>query len=384
MLLLLAAARAQILPMLGTDSTLDIACWNMEWFGDASNGPANDGLQFSNAQKILYQTGIDVWAVEEMSNETYFSNLSSQLPDYGSVNSTFSWTQKMALFWNKNRFSLLSSQHILTDKNYDFASRPPLLAVLQTKADTGLFYTDTLYVIVVHLKANSESDFNGRLQSYNRRKNSAGWLKNYVETNLTGKKYLIIGDWNDDLNTSIFDNTYETPFKNLLDAGYTFVTKPLSDAGKKTHTLGRMIDHILVSQEMKSFYVENSAAVFDNPGAYILNYSSTTSDHYPVYAQFRNNKKPAGPGLMAGEINPDASSPINVFPNPASNLLHVEGVSNSYQSLKIVDWLGKEWMRMNADKLHVADISSLPAGSYLLVAEGENADRRFVRFVVQK
>ena len=29
-------------PKIGTDSTLDVATWNIEWFGDSLNGPSNE------------------------------------------------------------------------------------------------------------------------------------------------------------------------------------------------------------------------------------------------------------------------------------------------------------------------------------------------------
>src|SRR6266542_1345182 len=44
--------RFATIPPQGTATSLDIGNWNIEWFGDPSNGPANDALQESNVKDV--------------------------------------------------------------------------------------------------------------------------------------------------------------------------------------------------------------------------------------------------------------------------------------------------------------------------------------------
>jgi len=242
----------QNIPKIGNDTILDIGEWNIEWFGDTGYGPTDETLQFNNVKAVIEKTDLDVLALEEMSNPASFISLTNSLPNYSSVNSTFSQTQKMCLFYKKNMFNFINAEHILASSNYDFASRQPLMVSLATKGDS--LNIDTMYFVVVHLKANSDATAARKLESYNRRKRASDALKIYIETTLLNKKYFILGDWNDRLDYSIHNGIDTTPFKQLLDAKYNFTTKPLADAGKSSYAfINGFIDHMLISPRLDSF-----------------------------------------------------------------------------------------------------------------------------------
>lgn len=198
-------------PKLGNDTLLDVATWNVEWLGESGYGPTDENLQYNNVKNLIAQTDFDVIALEEMSNGNTFFNLSDFLfSKYGALNSTFQATQKMCFFYKKSMFEIipsLSKNVLLQYANYEFATRPPLQVALQT---IGGDKTDTLYFIVVHMKANT-GNTTAKQESYNRRKAAADYLKTYIEQDLKDKKCIVLGDWNDDLNKSIFNNT-QTPY----------------------------------------------------------------------------------------------------------------------------------------------------------------------------
>lgn len=330
-------ANAQV-PKLGNDSLLDICTWNVEWLGSTSGGPTNEALQYANVKELITKTGFDVLALQEMSNNTTFDNLLGDLnTTYDGINSTFSATQKMAFIYKKSMFTPIISEckNILTQyASGAFATRPPLQVVLQTK---GGNITDTLYFIIVHFKAHTGDDTE-KADSYNKRTQAAGYIQTYIEQTLAGKKVIILGDWNDDLQFSIHNNM-PTPFKPQLDAGYFFPTKQLTDAGYSSYAFGgKMIDHIMVNKGIESFYVTASSRVFDNAGNYISNYSNTTSDHYPVYAFF-NWKKLTNNTPLPNTVNEIAGVETTIFPNPANDNISVEG---DYTSLSIFDLMGRE------------------------------------------
>lgn len=313
----LNSVAAQNFPKLGNDTLLDVACWNIEWFGDTGNGPSDETTQFNNVKALLDKTELDVLGLCEISNLTSYNNLSTQLSSkYETYISTFSATQKMALYWRKNMFDVIGFEtlNILASENYTFASRPPLQVCLKTKTGNKI---DTIYFITVHLKAISDLD------SYNRRKAASALLKSYVESALKGKKYIILGDWNDDLDASTYQSA-ETPFKNFLDAKYTFPSKELTDAGKSSYAFNtNMIDHIMNSKTLDSFYVKGSARVFDNAATYAVNFSNTTSDHWPVYA-FYDWKKLTTLTIPIGNESYERLAEVKVWPNPFSNKITIQ------------------------------------------------------------
>lgn len=308
---------AQNFPKLGNDTLLDVACWNVEWFGDTGNGPSDETTQFNNVKTLLDKTELDIWGLSEVSNLTSYNTLSTQLSaKYETYISTFSATQKMALYWRKSMFDVIGveTQNILTGENFTFASRPPLQVCLKTKTGNKV---DTIYFIVVHLKAISDVD------SYNRRKAASALLKTYVETSLKGKKFIILGDWNDDLDASTYQSA-ETPFKNFLDAKYTFPSKELTDAGKSSYAFNvNMIDHIMNSKTLDSFYLKGTARVFDNAATYVSNFSNNTSDHWPVYALYDWKKLTTIAIPIGGETIANNET-ISIYPNPFSNQISIK------------------------------------------------------------
>ena len=370
----------QNVPKIGNDTLLDVGTWNIEWFGDNSSGPTDETLQFNNVKAVIEKTDLDIWALEEMSNPASFISLTNSLPNYSSVNSTFSQTQKMCFLYKKSMFNFINAEHILAVSNYDFASRQPLMVTLATKGDS--LNIDTMYFIVVHLKANSDATATAKLESYNRRKRAANALKVFIETTLQNKKYFILGDWNDRLDFSIHNGIDTTPFKQLLDAKYNFATKPLADAGKRSYAFSDgFIDHIMLSPRMDSFFVKQSAGVLDNLGQFITNFSNSTSDHYPIYGRFLMNKKkyvipidtvPNDTIIKdtshVAVFNIKAKNKINIYPNPATEKIAIEynGLDKEF-SIELFDFSGKlvETKTMNL-AISEIDISKFTKGFYTL------------------
>lgn len=384
LLLLPSILFGQVIPKYGSDTLLDIGTWNIEWFGDLTNGPSDEIQQFDNVKNIINKTDIDIWGIEEMSNTTSFNSLVTALPLYGGVNSTFSLTQKMCLLYKKSMFNLISAEQILTTSNYDFASRPPLLVRLSTKGDS--INIDTLFVIVVHLKANSESNSTGKLESYNRRKRAADALKIYIESTLVNKKYIVLGDWNDRLDFSIHNGIDTTPFKQLLNANYNFITKPLAEAGKRSYAFSDgFIDHIMVSPTIDSFYVKQSTTVLDNLGQFVNNYSNTTSDHYPVFGRFLFNKiKYTTPidtiptdtikdtSITSIDYNIKSINNFTVYPNPFENCFTIKTENLNNDLVEIYSPIGNliysKQLNKNETEINLKDFQS---GLYIICFKGK-------------
>jgi endonuclease/exonuclease/phosphatase family metal-dependent hydrolase len=280
---------AVTIPAKGTATTLDIGNWNLEWFGDTSNGPTNESLQQSNVRDVLSGTDLDIWGLEEVVSTTAFNNVKAQLPGYAgfladdatvtSGKSYYSTSeQKVGILYKTSIASVLSARIILTANDYDFAGRPPLEVKLHVSLNG---HTEDIVVIVLHMKAFNDTT------SWQRRVNAGTALKSYLDSTYPTTKVLVLGDWNDDLDTSITSGK-ATPYANFLSdsADYTFPTKALTDAHiSTTASYPDAIDHQLLTNDMVPYYISGSAQAY-RVDSYISNYSTTTTDHFPVLSRY--------------------------------------------------------------------------------------------------
>ncbi|MER3465034.1 MAG: hypothetical protein C4329_12095 [Chitinophagaceae bacterium] len=96
-------------------NTLTVASWNIEWFGSASNGPADDNLQEANVKTVLRYLNADIYGLVEVVDTMRFrrvvdslgTNYKYVIADFCSNNTTGtgnSWLtgQKEAYIYNKN------------------------------------------------------------------------------------------------------------------------------------------------------------------------------------------------------------------------------------------------------------------------------------------
>jgi endonuclease/exonuclease/phosphatase family metal-dependent hydrolase len=280
---------AVTIPAQGTATTVDFGCWNIEWFGSTSNGPTNETLQLQNVRDVILGSDLDIWGVEEVVSATSFNNLKSQLPGYAgfisndpSVTSGSSYytssEQKLGILYKTSVASVQSARLILTAYDSDFAGRPPLEVKMRVTLN-GV--ARDIVVIVLHAKAFNDST------SWQRRLNASNALKSYLDSTYPTAQVVVLGDWNDDVDTSITSGK-ASPYKNFVDDSldYTFPTKALSDARiSSTANYPDTIDHHLATNDLMARYVAGSAKVY-RVDTYISNYSNTTTDHFPVITRY--------------------------------------------------------------------------------------------------
>jgi hypothetical protein len=134
---------------------------------------------------------------------------------------------------------------------------------------------------VLHAKAFNDD------ASWQKRLNASNALKSYLDTTYPTQKVIVVGDFNDDVDTSITAGK-PSPYQNFVDdaADYAFPTKALSLAGiSSTVSYTDMIDHHLNTNEFTAAYVASSAEVY-RVDTYVADYANTTSDHYPVLSRY--------------------------------------------------------------------------------------------------
>jgi len=364
---LVAPVVGQTVPAKGTAATLDIATWNIEWFG-ASNGPSNDALQRDNVRAVIEQANIDLWAVQEIADPNDFNVLLSELgTGFDGVLATESSQQRIGFIYKTDAIQNVVTGHILTQFGFDFATRPPL----QLEADVVLPDTTVrVTFITVHMKAF------GDLDSYNRRVDASNRLKNNIDFLRPNDPIVVLGDMNDELLRSIAGGR-TSPYQNFVDdtAAYAFLTLPLDQqnidtfCGNSSCSTGSTLDHILITDELFSAYEASSSARFEELLTSITGYTASTSDHLPVFARF---DFATGTAVEASEIPSAMVAPA--YPNPfhARTTLTYTLSRPGPVEVAVFDLLGRrvatlaEGKRPPGRHRIVWEADTLPPGMYLL------------------
>jgi len=280
----LASAQIASTQQLPQDQTLEVVTWNLEWFGSTSYGPADENLQLQNVVKVLDSLKADIYALQEVSDQQSVDQIVSHLslPSYhGFVADYITYNQKMAFIYNTETVDSLTSGAITESMNdYYWASRLPFQFTFKVHINGE---TANIMAVDIHAKANTGD----QSLSYRRRIEAAESIYQYFQNNRPDTRIIMLGDYNDDMDVSIF-NDQPTPYQLFLDdtQHYKVVTKALTDDGKSSNVYyDNMIDHITISNELFNRYIDGSEAVF-MADDWIASYSSTTSDHRPVWTRF--------------------------------------------------------------------------------------------------
>lgn len=274
------------------DPTLETVTWNLNWYGDGTygsgggNGPANEHQQTANIIQVTDSLKADLYAFQEVYGQKALNDITENMSGYrGFIADHIDWVQKTAFVYNTNTIDSLSAGAITEGQSDNaWAGRFPLYFQFTYSFEES---SHQFYAIVIHAKAFDDQE------SYERRKTAAQDLYDYLVDNKPEANIIFLGDYNDDVDESIYEpnsgEPAETPYLPFVDNSDHFqvITEVLSNEGKSS-TVGYpdMIDHITMSDELYSLYVDGSAAVFQFKDNFISDYPETTSDHYPVWAKF--------------------------------------------------------------------------------------------------
>ncbi len=291
--------------------TLEVVNWNLNWFGSPAFGPSNDNQQEQNVKTILQNTGADIYGFLEVVDTVRLGNVVRQLPggysyvvsNFGSYTNTtetritpLSEAQKLAFVYKTAMFSNVTTTALLSKgintaadvssasyNNWSGGRYPFMMSANVTLNDV----TKNVKFILIHAKANTSPT----IQSYNRRKAGADSLYALLNTSYATDNIIMLGDFNDDLDQTITAGITPaiTSYISFVNdsVNYPSVTLPLSRAGKKsTVSYNDIIDHVILSNEMRANYMNNTANILTDVAMLVSSYGSTTTDHYPVFTRY--------------------------------------------------------------------------------------------------
>lgn len=315
-------------------NTLEVVNWNVEWFGSPTMGPTNDQQQDTNVRTIFSSLNADVYALAEIVDTTRLRTLVAAMPgyayrvaDFGSYadnrqDADYATAQKLAFIYRTSvvtnpQFTALfrcTEAQNCPEFNYWSSGRFPFVMTANVTLNN---VTKQVSFVLIHAKANTSPT----ATSYARRKNGADGLKAKLDADYPTANVVILGDFNDDLDQTITagvtpNTTSYSAFTNDA-ANYPALTLPLSLAGKKsTVSYNDVIDHVVVSNEMNTYYIPASAEIQAQVAGLVSNYANTTSDHYPVLTRFSFAQPTATSGARTAQLA--------LYPNPVSKSIRVE------------------------------------------------------------
>lgn len=350
------------------DKTLDIATWNVAWFGDETNSPAagkidSDAIQKEAVKKVLQTLDADIYAVEEVSDDALLAQMVSEMNDYSFVlseassypNDNSGPKQKVGFIYKNKTVEAVSTKVLLStihpyynggdisalanypdaDKTRFFASgRLPFMLTANVTIEGT---KKQINIIDLHARANTSGDAQGK---YDMRKFDVEVLKDTLDTQYPNANLIMLGDYNDDVDQTVSDITatnssYESYVSDA--ANYTIPTKELSEAGFRSYvTYENMIDHIMLSNELANLYIPQSARVHYE--FYSSDYTKTASDHFPVSVRLQLTPLSIGDFVVTnvtcnGENNGAASISTSGGISPYSYLWSTNATTNTVENL---------------------------------------------------
>ncbi len=362
----------QSIPTRGTGHTLEVATWNLEFFGDPNQKPPDDERVLDKVEEVIRGAQIDLWALQEIREPSFFYRLLDSLgSDYAGQLGPDTYLRLGFVYRTEVLQNVQPVQQILQTQSADFAGRPPL------RLDARVVLPDTSFeatFINVHMKARSDA------ASYEKRRRAAQALKTYIDVFLTSRAVVLLGDFNDELEQSIYAGK-PSPYQPLVadslpspDPQYYFFPTLFPERSGAWTLCGwqSFIDHIAVTDELKPLYEPGSAAPFTELLSAIPGYCSVVSDHLPVYARFR---RPTSTDI---EIDPLLHPHLQVYPIPFDGELTVEVVGRIGEVLRLelFDLLGrkvteKELLGFVSGPIHWEVGRGLAPGLYFLRITGE-------------
>jgi endonuclease/exonuclease/phosphatase family metal-dependent hydrolase len=351
--------------------TLDVVTWNIEWFGAAGNGPDDIELQLNNVKTVITTLDADIYAFQEISNPTQFATLINELQDYRGFTADFSQSQKTAYLFKSATIDSLSSGLVGTESGMvtsDWANgRFPLMFHFNANIEG---HEREIFAFNIHAKAFADQP------SYDQRLNASAQMKNYLDNVHQSDRVIFLGDYNDDVTTSTFDNL-PSPYQNFSDdQNYKVITKTLSERGFTSYTSISMIDHITINSNLFEEYMDGTERV-ENP-SYIGSYLSTTSDHFPVWTRFIFDTSVSTEDDFY--TTPSTLSLSQNYPNPfnPSTIISYQLPNNTDVRLDVYDVMGRRvatlvnGMQSAGEQNITFDATNLASGIYIYRLQAGN------------
>ena len=306
----IALPQISTIPPFGTDSTLDIATWNIEHF------PKNGTSTINYVSQILQQLDLDVVALQEIDDTVSFKQILNDLPDYQFYCKS-SYYGGLAYLYKKDIISINALYEIYTTSPYwsPFPRAPQVMDMS--------YLGNSVFIFDNHFKCCGDGilDLTNTGDEETRRFRASNYIKEYIDTYLPDNNVIFVGDLNDILT----DQTANNVFINLINdtEGYRFADMDIAQ-GSSSHwsypSWPSHLDHVLITNELfDEFQQPGSEIKAIKIDEYLTNgwyeYDNNVSDHRPVAIKFK----------MSSTLGFEEIAGHDLFtcnPNPATDVIN--------------------------------------------------------------
>ena len=297
----------------GSENSLDIATWNIEWF------PKNGQASVEYVTQIIQHLDLDILAMQELDNIDMFNQMLNELTDYTGYYES-AWFAGLAYIYKTDVVQINDIYEIYTTSPYWSAfPRSPMVMDMT-------FMGENYFIINNHFKCCGDGNLNMNDESdeEKRRYNAVNFLKEYIDTYLYDKNVIVLGDLNDDIAESSQNNV----FQNILNdtQNYFFIDYNIATGNSSNWSYPSWpshLDHILITNELFDD-LENSVTLTIKVDEYLAGgwneYDYNISDHRPVGISFDLNSS------IVGDLNNDNSVNILDIVILVNHILDIETI----------------------------------------------------------
>ena len=273
------------------DSTFSVVTWNVEYF-------PKQGVHTINLMaEMIVDLNVDVFGLQEITSTFYFNQLIDKINDLDSLNqwigfrSGYGDYQELAYVISISSVNILDQPYlILNEYDHYFAYREPYVVKVS-------YMNHEFIIINNHFKCCGDGvlDFDNESDEEKRRYNASNLLKEYIDTNLSDKNVIVLGDLNDDIAESPQNNV----FQMILDdtENYLFVDLEIANgkiSGWSYPSWPSHLDHIIITNEL---FGEFNNAIY----VQTLQLEESLNGEWNEYDQYISDHRPVGLHLV---INP--------------------------------------------------------------------------------
>lgn len=293
----------------GTDSTFDIATWNIEHF------PKNGQATINYVTDIIYALDLDYIAIQEVDKPDKFEIFVDQLEGYEGFYQDNPYA-RLGVIYKTDVLTVNSIHELFTAPAYWSAfPRAPLVMDVE--------FMGARYILINnHWKCCGDNylDLNNPNDEEYRRRQASIHLKDFIDNTYPDANVILLGDLNDDITDPEPHNVFQN-FLNDSD-NYRFVDMDIAQgpsSGWSYPSWPSHLDHILITNELFD--------EMENPGTEVAclkigdyfsggesDYDYYVSDHRPVALRFKPNT--LNVGVDDSKITPVYFSN---YPNPVGN-----------------------------------------------------------------
>lgn len=315
----------------GTDSTLEIASWNLEWF------PKNGQTTINYVSDIIKNLEIDIIALQELSDYDSFVEMVEGLDAWEGIATANNYLN-LGYIYNPEFVEMTDIYSIFTNLSREFP-RPPLVIEI-------LFNEEKYILINNHLKASGDGymDLSDPWDEETRRHDACILIDEYIRTNLPNDNVIVLGDLNDMLTDVEANNVFQVFFdqpESYLFADLEIAEGPSSNWSYPTWP--SHLDHLLISNELfdefeKESTITTTIRIDDYLEGGWWEYDNNVTDHRPVAIKFIPNS-----GSTQVTENQSTAAEFRIYPNPfvGSTTIHFKSAEET-STLEIYDSYGKK------------------------------------------